>query len=218
MYDAFSSAQAVLEQVCLPRLERMADWTRWGYSVAEAIGGVGEEFLEAYGRNRNQQNREALDSHLVGAAVMLFMQNKDSWNGTPSSLLDELNKVAIQERIIDQRYPPRLWPKTAVWLTRRLHEVESNLRSAGITYSESHGKVRTLHLATETCASAVSSDVTGGAVDLLRYAGFSPDTAGAAKENGVAVRSTDMSWQGVSIDDTDGSDGIPGTSRISADT
>lgn len=125
MLTALSQAIAIRPNVQLGRHPRMADWSTWGYAIAEALGIGGEAFLGAYERNRQEQNQEALSSHPVGAAVMAFMVNRDTWSGVPSALLENLEKVAEANRIDTHS---KMWPGSASWLTRRLGEVETNLR------------------------------------------------------------------------------------------
>ena len=55
----------------------MADFTRWGYAIAEVSGIGGDKFLDAYLNNQNNANIEALESHPVGFAMYKFMEDKD---------------------------------------------------------------------------------------------------------------------------------------------
>lgn len=129
--DALSEAMRREPEVDLGALPRMADWTRWGYAVAEALGVGGDTFLEAYRANRRAADEEALGSHPVGAAVVAFMEEREEWKGQPSELLRKLEDVAEREKI-DTGH--KLWPGAPNWLARRLNEVEHNLTKAGIQW------------------------------------------------------------------------------------
>jgi hypothetical protein len=132
MFSLLSRAMQTYDSTVLDGAPRMADWTRWGMAIAEAIEPGGAELLlEAYRQNRLQQNEEALAAHAIGAAVLALMADVDrnEWTGTPSKLLTKLNQVA-EENSIDTT--SRLWPRGASWLLRRLQEVETNLVTTGI--------------------------------------------------------------------------------------
>ena len=73
---------------------------------------------------------------------MAFVGEHPEWEGTPSELLTKLESVAEQEKI-DIR--EKLWPKSPVWLTRRLNEVKTNLLDAGVRIQDNReGKARTI--------------------------------------------------------------------------
>jgi hypothetical protein len=131
-----SQAMSIYPNVTLDRLGRMADFTRWGYAIAEAAGWGGETFLQAYLGNQSRSNEEAIFAHPVAAAVTAFMKTRSKWNGTVATLLDELEHVAFQEKINTN---VKSWPKAPNILSRRLKEVLSNLKQTGITLDIRHG-------------------------------------------------------------------------------
>ncbi|WP_321993474.1 hypothetical protein [Clostridium butyricum] len=122
----------------------MADFTRWGYAIAEACGIGGEKFLNAYLKNQSRANQEALASNPVANAIILFTNQVKLFEGKVSDLLTELNTVAMQNGI-DVKSP--LWAKEANVLSRRLNELKSNLKSEGIEFEIKHrtqGKIITI--------------------------------------------------------------------------
>lgn len=133
--QALANAMAIYPNVKLDKLPRMADFTRWGYAIAEVLGYGGESFLQAYRRNRNQSNEEAISSHPVAAAVVALMKDNKTWSGSVASLLNELERVAFQEKINTN---VKSFPKAAHILSRRLKEVKSNLEDVGITFDIRH--------------------------------------------------------------------------------
>jgi len=143
MLDALAKAHAREPDVDLEVLPRMADWTRWGHAVADALGLGGENFVRAYAANREDQTLEALVSHPVGAAVKALMADRKEWTGTSSELLSELEQVAERESIDTDA---KLWPGSASWVTRRVREVETNLRKAGIRFRRDRDDQRRLAL------------------------------------------------------------------------
>ncbi|ETI69370.1 hypothetical protein [Neobacillus vireti] len=133
--QALANAMAIYPNVKLDKLPRMADFTRWGYAIAEVLGYDGERFLQAYRKNLNQSNEEAISSHPVAATVVALMKDKQKWSGSVASLLGELERVAEQEKINTK---VKTFPKAAHILSRRLKEVKSNLEDVGITFDIRH--------------------------------------------------------------------------------
>lgn len=133
--QTLSKAMAIYPTVQLDKLSRMADFTRWGYAIAEAMGYKGEQFLEAYKNNQNQSNEEAIYNHPVAACVVALMRNRSKWVGSVAQLLTALEGMAIVEKI---NINMKSFPKAAHILSRRLKEVKSNLEEKGITYSIRH--------------------------------------------------------------------------------
>lgn len=133
--QALANAMAIFPDVKIDKLPRMADFTRWGYAIAEVLGYGGERFLQAYRKNRNQSNEEAISSHPVAATVVALMKENHSWSGSVASLLSELERVAEQEKINTK---VKTFPKAAHILSRRLKEVKSNLEDVGITFDIRH--------------------------------------------------------------------------------
>jgi hypothetical protein len=75
MFDLLSRAMQTYDSTVLNGAPRMADWTRWGMAIAEAIEPGGSDLLlEAYRMNRLQQNEEALAAHAIGAAVLALIR------------------------------------------------------------------------------------------------------------------------------------------------
>jgi hypothetical protein len=210
MYDAFAEAMAVLPGIRLVRLSRMADWTRWGYAAAEAIGSTGDRFLDAYDENRARQNAEALESHPVGAAVLALMEGRSEWKGTPSELLGELNSISEQERIVDPKRPPREWPKSASWVTRRILEVEPNLRADGIEFTSTRDKLRTITLSRVAGDQPVSADDTVDTVNIADLGLLFGDDDVTRSDGDTHLPSTFQHLPFAAADGIDGNDGIGG--------
>ncbi|MDT3700896.1 MAG: hypothetical protein RO469_15915 [Thermincola sp.] len=97
--STLSRAMAIYQTVELDSLSRMADFSRWGYAISEALGFSGKKFLDAYRNNQLRANEEAISSHPVAAAVIALVKTRTEWNGTVAELLDVLDEVAEKERI-----------------------------------------------------------------------------------------------------------------------
>lgn len=135
IFNTLSQALKTYETVELDQVGRMADFTFWGYAIAEVLKLGGQAFLKAYLSNQDCANEEALASHPVAAAVQSLLKTTSKWSGSVSNLLRELERVAENDRI---NMRVRTWPKDANVLSKRLKEVKSNLEEVGIFYDIRH--------------------------------------------------------------------------------
>jgi len=128
IFDVLSDALKIYPTIELPALPRMADFAQWGYAISEAIkADNGKKFLKAYYQNIAGAVEEAVIGDIVGAAIAEFMDNRESWEGTATELLESLNElpsVNVKERA---------WPKRPHTLTRRLNKIKAALDDYGIT-------------------------------------------------------------------------------------
>jgi len=135
IFNSVSAAMTVRPGVTLSQAGRMADFTFWGYAIAEVIGIGGEVFLGAYLGNQERANEEALASNPVASAVIALMRNRSVWSGSVSELLEAIENVAERERINTR---VNTWPKDPHWLSNRLKAIKSNLEEVGIFYDIRH--------------------------------------------------------------------------------
>lgn len=140
-----SEAMEIYPEVELSRKGRMADFTLWGYAIAEALGYDGGDFVDAYFRNQGKTNEEIIESHPVAAAVKKMMRGQEEESGLVSEIYSELKVVASKNSIATNS---DLWPASASALSRRLKQIKSNLEKIGITYEKKkkyRGKVITFY-------------------------------------------------------------------------
>lgn len=130
MFDALSGAMREIDSIKLPRLPRMADFTRWGCAVAKAIEieSPCETFLSAYHENIATQHDQAIDASPIGTVIIMFMDDQEAWEGTPSELLDKLRPIAENMKLDNHKQ----FPRYANWVWRRIKEVRVNLQEKGI--------------------------------------------------------------------------------------
>lgn len=133
---ALSRAKRIYPTLKLTKLGRMADFTMWGYAVAEALEIGGDEFLKAYLNNQKKANQEAVESNPVATALIKYMEENSNFTGTVTNLLTVLNQVAEVEQIDTTS---KLWAKEPNVLSRRLNEMKSNLELEGIYYEITQG-------------------------------------------------------------------------------
>lgn len=155
IFNTLSAAIPLYEEVELDEVGRMADFTYWGYAIAEVLGVGGEEFLQLYLTNQDTANEEALSSQPIAAAVIAFMKNRSTWSASVSELVRELEAVAERERINTN---VKSWAKDPNVLSRRLKEVKSNLEEIGIFYDIRHaGDYKKITLRKQGTAAALHS-------------------------------------------------------------
>ena len=136
-FDILSQALRIYPTLEMKALPRMADFAHWGGAISQALGYTAEQFLNVYRDNIRSQNTEVLSSSSIASALLAFMEDRDSYQGTPAELLDELTQQAEQLKI---RTNSKSWPSAPQVLTRRLKELKTNLRQGGIDVDTGGGK------------------------------------------------------------------------------
>lgn len=136
IFNTLSRAITIRETVELDEVGRMADFSYWGFAIAEALGVTGQAFLDAYLKNQLNANEEALASNPTASAVMALMKQTKSWTSSVTRLFQELERIASREHINTRQ---QVWPGDASALSKRLKEVKSNLEVVGIYYDTRPG-------------------------------------------------------------------------------
>ncbi len=141
--DAISIVLANLDGVVVEKAPRMADFAKLAMAAAPAFGVSSEQFLEAYRANRNELERDAIESSVVGILVEKLMTTKPHFKGTASKLLPVLRKLAG-----DRQYD-RTFPQKENVLSGQLRRIAGPLQSAGSAidfYREGHEKIRIIEI------------------------------------------------------------------------
>jgi energy-coupling factor transporter ATP-binding protein EcfA2 len=129
LVDGISKAMAIYPGVKLPFLFRMADFTAWGYALAEAFSRSGDEFLDCYRRNVEQQTDEVIQGNTLAQAVIAFMDDKSEWDGTVKQAFELLLETAKPEK------RDHSFPKDPKNLGRHLERIKITLLDIGISYT-----------------------------------------------------------------------------------
>ena len=173
IFDTLSRAMQIYPTLKIPSLERMADFTRWGAAVAEALGYGAQAFLDAYAANIGVQTQEAVQGHIVRASVLALMQTTDEWSGTASELLVVLEEAGRDAGLFKLtsvgKVDARGWPGAPHILSRRLNEIRSNLADLGLKIEEGRGDQRTLLIRRQqeqAIESSVGSVISVGQIHL----------------------------------------------------
>jgi len=128
IFDTLSRAMAVHPSVRLSYLPRMADFARWGYAIAEALGGRGDEFLKAYRANIARQNEEVVEGNTLAQVVLRFMADKKEWSGYVQNAFETLQRIANPTKA------DRTFPKDQKNLRKHLERIKTTLLELGVRF------------------------------------------------------------------------------------
>ena len=168
IFDTLAKAMSIFPTVKLDRLPRMADFTRWGYAIAEAMGeGLGQTFLDEYTANREGQNEEAIAADPVATLIVEFMKERQIWEGSVSDLLKKIKAIAFNAGISTSE---RGFPSQPNQLSRRLRGIKSNLEAVGLVY-ESRREKQNTRLSLNNRKTSTSSPPSTPAPKILAFSG-----------------------------------------------
>lgn len=128
LLDGVSRAIAHHGRTKILRPPRMADFARWATAALPAFGWAETEFMSIYRIYLAGIGNKLLESSAVGRVLRAFMTTRESWEGTASDLLAELNAAVDLRAIGDQRQ----WPADATRLSNQLRRVAPALHQSGI--------------------------------------------------------------------------------------
>lgn len=131
IFDTLVKAINIYPTVHLDNLPRMADFARWGYAIGQALGDLGKKFIDEYNSNQEARNIEILNTDIIATLIIGFMQDKHEWSGFISELYNKLLDLAPQYGI---KTNDKNFPKQPNILSRRLNNLQSNLKQAGISF------------------------------------------------------------------------------------
>jgi hypothetical protein len=130
LFDLLSQAISIKKRLKMSRLPRLADWGLWAAATYEAAGWGASQFMEDWGGNVEAQNSSVLDGSSLAQVILKFIENQESWTGTPQELLTALLKVAEGSGIDPKR--DRRFPGTPDGLGRRIKEIVPLLLDHGV--------------------------------------------------------------------------------------
>lgn len=140
LLDAAAAALANKGKIKLTSRPRMADFAAWVTSAESVLGWTCGAFLDSYLDNRAAANTQVLDESVLVPALLKFLDGRDSWEGTASGLLAELESLA-DEKVRKRRD----WPSTPRKLSGDLRRLAPNLRRSvylEVRFDRDSGKAR----------------------------------------------------------------------------
>jgi hypothetical protein len=142
VFNVLSQAMARKASLKLSRRPRLADWGEYAAAVYKVMGwkeGQHKDaklFLEDWEAVVKAQNQATLDGSPVAQAIIKFMEARDYYSGKSSELHKELEVVAESLGVSRDK----AWPKSAVWLWRRIIEALPVLVAVGIEAKRTEDK------------------------------------------------------------------------------
>lgn len=131
IFNILSKALAIYPTVNLAEYPRMADFSRYGFAIAEAIDkGKGVEFINTYKQNIKLATESAVQENPVLNALKEFAENKKYWRGTMTELLNELQKI-VRNLYINKTLPAS-FPNNANSLSRMIKTHKHELKNLDI--------------------------------------------------------------------------------------
>lgn len=128
IFDTIVKAMKIYSTVKIDKLPRLADFAKWGYAIAEALGKSGEQFLEDFSNNVKHQNESVVEKNVLCQAIIGLMEDKSNHLNTVSEVHNELKKI-VGEDAKDETFP-----KLPHNMRGQLDLLRSTLQEHGITY------------------------------------------------------------------------------------
>ncbi|MEX0267803.1 hypothetical protein AB3R30_01550 [Leptolyngbyaceae cyanobacterium UHCC 1019] len=118
---------------------RLADFTRFAIAAEEALGFPKGSFLKAYQGNQQDAHQIAIEASPVARAIQKLMTSRQSWQGTASDLLEELEKL-VDEKVLKHK----AWAGDSRRLGKALARLAPDLRKGeGIEIEQGHNSRKT---------------------------------------------------------------------------
>lgn len=127
LYSTISRAMELYPSIKIEEPPRMADFAQWGEAVARALGYPEGRFLDAYRRNRAQASGIVLAQSPVAVSVLILMEGRERWQGTPTELLNELEGICTKHGLDMAEFP-----RSASHMSGQLNRLIPNLAAEGL--------------------------------------------------------------------------------------
>lgn len=112
IFDTLVQLLCRLGEVKLTELPRMADFAEMGELIARCLGYNEGGFTEAYKRNIESTNQEAIESNPIANAITVFMMNHSNWTGKAEELRVKLNELVVSKDELKGMLYSKAWPRT----------------------------------------------------------------------------------------------------------
>ncbi|WP_415311986.1 bifunctional DNA primase/polymerase [Candidatus Nitrosocosmicus sp. FF01] len=117
-------------EVIFKNLPRMADFAESCEIISRCLGYSENAFINAYRENIDNQNDEIIEASPIAESIIIFMENKKQWVGTPTQLYQYLGDIISQ---VDSNLKrSAFWPKGPNRLTYKINEIIPNLLKRNI--------------------------------------------------------------------------------------
>ncbi|MGD9690826.1 MAG: hypothetical protein AB7K52_14240 [Phycisphaerales bacterium] len=134
---ALSTGLRNLPTTALSEKPRMADFAHFVCAAEPALPWEAGEFIRAYRTNRADAMGAAVDASPVALALLTFIEEVVSWEGTAGDLLESLNGRYQRDNV-----PlPKDWPRNRKVMGNDLRRIAPALRAMGVEVQVPKGRV-----------------------------------------------------------------------------
>jgi hypothetical protein len=111
---------------------RLADYALFATAAEESIGIDDGKFREVFDRSREESRQIVIEASPVAEAIIALVRAELGWKGTPTELLNKLEKFAEPATV-----KSRTWPKASNSLSQKLTRLKPDLECVGISIVDS---------------------------------------------------------------------------------
>lgn len=128
IFDTVVKAMSIYHTLKINQLPRLADFAKWGYAIAEALGNSGNQFLDDFNQNIKRQNESVAEKNVLCQTVLRLMSDKQTYLKSVSDTHNALKAIAGAD------YKDATFPKLPHNLRNGLDVLRSTLVEHGITF------------------------------------------------------------------------------------
>lgn len=158
IFETLSKALQIYPDVNLDEYPRMADFSRYGYAVAEAFGeGYGAKFIADYKHNIRKATESLVEREPVLNCVV-HLAESGSWRGTMSELLSKVQKCYLN--FYAAKNLPLTFPDNPIALAKKLNVHKHELEKVGVNIETGRSKDRFVVISKNSEELAPNSTIT----------------------------------------------------------
>jgi hypothetical protein len=128
IFDTIVKAMVIYPTLNLKQLPRLADFAKWGYAIAEALGKNGTQFLEDFSQNIKRQNESVVEKNVLCQTILRLMADKQTYLKSVADAHNALKTIA------GDNHKDATFPKLSNHLRGCLDVLRSTLADNSISY------------------------------------------------------------------------------------
>lgn len=128
IFDTLVIAMDIYPTLTIKKLPRLADFAKWGFAIAEALGQSGEKFIKDFSQNVKRQNESVAERNVLCQAVLQLMSDKDVF----LKLVGDAHKALKNIAGADSK--DETFPKLPHNLRGKLEKLRSTLAEHNISF------------------------------------------------------------------------------------
>ncbi|WP_281183957.1 hypothetical protein [Trichlorobacter lovleyi] len=128
IFDTLVKAMGIYHTLQVENLPRLADFAKWGYAIAEALGKNGEQFVTDFTENVKNQNEGVTEKNILCQTILSLMTDETAYLNTVADTHKALKAIAGQDA------KDATFPKLPHNMREQLDRLRSTLLEHGITF------------------------------------------------------------------------------------